>query len=73
MCARALPSRSPPSRSSLAGCGGAEGRPGTAARVVATTTQVADLARDVAGDRAAVRGLLAPNADPHDHEVRPAT
>lgn len=39
--------------------------------VVATTTQAADLARNVAGDEAEVVGLLAPNADPHDYEVRP--
>ena len=61
---------SPSSRLSLAGCGsggGGDGRP----TVVATTTQAADLARDVAGDRAEVRGLLAPNSDPHDYEVRP--
>jgi len=50
----------------LAGCGD-DGRP----TVVATTTQAADLARGVAGDRAAVRGVLAPNSDPHDYEVRP--
>ena len=53
----------------LAGCGsgGEDGRP----TVVATTTQAADLARGVAGDRARVRGILAPNSDPHDYEVRP--
>jgi ABC-type Zn uptake system ZnuABC Zn-binding protein ZnuA len=39
--------------------------------VVATTTQAADLARAVGGERAKVVGLLAPNADPHDYEVRP--
>jgi zinc/manganese transport system substrate-binding protein len=39
--------------------------------VVATTTQAADLARNVAGDDIEVVGLLAPNADPHDYEVRP--
>ena len=55
-----------------AGCeeGGGEG----AARgmaVVATTTQGADLARNVAGPRARVTALLAPNADPHAYEVRP--
>ena len=38
---------------------------------MATTTQAADLARNVAGDEAEVVGLLAPNADPHDYEVRP--
>jgi ABC-type Zn uptake system ZnuABC Zn-binding protein ZnuA len=53
----------------LAGCGsgGGDGRP----TVVATTTQAADLARAVAGDRARVRGILEPNSDPHDYEVRP--
>src|SRR4051794_27931812 len=54
----------------VAGCGSGvpdDGRP----VVVATTTQAADLARDVAGDRAHVRGVLAPNSDPHDYEVRP--
>ena len=54
-----------------AGCagggGGGDGRP----TVVATTTQAADLARQVAGDRAEVKGILAPNSDPHDYEVRP--
>jgi len=39
--------------------------------VVATTTQVADLTRNVAGDRAGVVQLLQPNADPHDYEIRP--
>jgi ABC-type Zn uptake system ZnuABC Zn-binding protein ZnuA len=41
-------------------------------QVVATTTVVADLARNVAGDRAEVVGLLAPNSDPHDYEPRPS-
>jgi hypothetical protein len=41
-------------------------------RVVATTSQVADLTRNVAGDRAHVHGLLPPNADPHDYDVRPS-
>jgi zinc/manganese transport system substrate-binding protein len=49
----------------LAGCGGEED-----GAVVATTTQVADLARNVAGDRAEVRGILTPNADPHGYEPR---
>jgi ABC-type Zn uptake system ZnuABC Zn-binding protein ZnuA len=53
----------------LAGCGSdaGDGRP----TVVATTTEAADLARGVAGERAHVRGILAPNSDPHDYEVRP--
>jgi ABC-type Zn uptake system ZnuABC Zn-binding protein ZnuA len=49
----------------LAGCGD-NGNGG----VVATTTQVADLARNVAGDRVAVAGILTPNADPHGYEPR---
>jgi zinc/manganese transport system substrate-binding protein len=57
-----------------AGCGedddGGDAASGTFP-VVATTTQVADLARNVGGDRAQVTGLMAPNADPHEYEVRP--
>jgi ABC-type Zn uptake system ZnuABC Zn-binding protein ZnuA len=41
-------------------------------RVVATTTQAADFARRLGGDRAEVAGLLSPNADPHEYEVRPS-
>ena len=55
----------------LAGCGSDAGGSGSAPEVVATTTQVADLARNVAGDRADVRGILAPNTDPHGYEPRP--
>lgn len=58
----------------LFGCGGSpagrDGRPGP--DVVATTTQAADLARAVAGRRAGVAGILAPNADPHEYEPRPS-
>jgi ABC-type Zn uptake system ZnuABC Zn-binding protein ZnuA len=41
-------------------------------RVVATTTQVADLAANVGGDRAQVTSLLKPGIDPHDYEPSPA-
>src|SRR6266516_3899067 len=41
-------------------------------RVVATTTQVADFARNVGGDRVQVTQLLKPNVDPHDYEASPA-
>ena len=52
----------------LAGCGDeADQEP----RVVATTTQAADLVRAVAGDRMPVTGIVPANADPHDHELRP--
>jgi ABC-type Zn uptake system ZnuABC Zn-binding protein ZnuA len=57
----------------FAGCG--EDDRGAAAgarvKVVATTTQAADLVRNVGGDGVEVVGLLAPNSDPHDYEVRP--
>jgi zinc/manganese transport system substrate-binding protein/manganese/iron transport system substrate-binding protein len=39
--------------------------------VVATTTQAADLVRNVAANDVEVVGLLSPNADPHDYEIRP--
>lgn len=59
----------------IAGCGGQQQERTTSSDatvgVVATTTQVADMARSVGGDRAEVTGLLTPDADPHDHEVRP--
>jgi ABC-type Zn uptake system ZnuABC Zn-binding protein ZnuA len=58
-----------------AGCGdddgSAAGDGGSGITVVATTTQAADFARAVAGDRDKVVGLLPANADPHDYEVRP--
>jgi len=40
-------------------------------RVVATTTIVADLVRQVAGDRAAVDCLLAAGIDPHSYKATP--
>src|SRR3954451_18192633 len=52
----------------VAGCGSAadSGAP----RVVATTTQLADMARNVAPG-AQVTAILRPNTDPHEYEVRP--
>lgn len=55
----------------VAGCG--DGDIGGDRRVaVATTTQVADLTRQVAGDRTDVRQILHANSDPHDYEPRPS-
>jgi zinc/manganese transport system substrate-binding protein len=56
------------------GCGddADPGSPDAAIRVVATTSQVADLVRNVGGDRVAVEQMLQPNADPHDFEPRPS-
>ncbi|HWO94002.1 MAG TPA: metal ABC transporter substrate-binding protein [Dehalococcoidia bacterium] len=41
--------------------------------VVATTTQIADMARNVADDRAEVESILTANTDPHEYEPEPAT
>jgi zinc/manganese transport system substrate-binding protein len=54
----------------LAGCGAAATADGRIT-VVATTTQVADLARNVGGSHVHVVQILAPNADPHEYELRP--
>jgi ABC-type Zn uptake system ZnuABC Zn-binding protein ZnuA len=45
---------------------------GRTLQVVATTTQVADFAANVGGDRVQVTGLFKPNVDPHDYEPSPA-
>jgi zinc/manganese transport system substrate-binding protein len=53
----------------LAACGGSPcGRP----TVVATTTQLADVAREIGGDAVDVHQILQPNTDPHEYEPRPA-
>jgi ABC-type Zn uptake system ZnuABC Zn-binding protein ZnuA len=54
-----------------AGCGDGSASGSSQLRVVATITQAADFARQVGGARVAVTGLLAPNTDPHEYEVRP--
>jgi len=46
--------------------------PGTIA-VVATTTEMQDLVRNVGGGRVHVVGILHPNVDPHDFEPTPST
>lgn len=40
--------------------------------VSASTTQLADIARNVAGERAEVDGILSPASDPHDYEPAPS-
>ena len=42
------------------------------ARVVASTTILADLARQIGGERVTVTSLLPANVDPHDYEPSPA-
>lgn len=52
-----------------AGCGpkenGGGGPDGGKAKVVATTTMIADMVREVAGDAVVVEGLMGPGVDPH--------
>jgi len=55
----------------VAGCGADPSEDGSIS-VVASTTQLADLARNVAGERGEVTGLLSPASDPHDYEPRPS-
>lgn len=62
----------------VAACGGEDDSGGEPAReaaerpvVVATTTQLGDIVRQVAGDAAEVHQILQPNTDPHDYEPRP--
>jgi ABC-type Zn uptake system ZnuABC Zn-binding protein ZnuA len=53
----------------LGACGGGgDGRP----TVVATTTQLADVARQIGGGAVHVHQILQPNTDPHEYEPRPA-
>ncbi len=59
----------------LAACGGGGGGDTTAHGGpigAATTTQLGDLTRAVAGTRAGVRQILEPNSDPHAYEPRPS-
>jgi ABC-type Zn uptake system ZnuABC Zn-binding protein ZnuA len=63
----------------VAGCSGSGGAGdgdgdggGGGLRVMATTTQVADLAANVGGDRVQVTSLLKPGIDAHDYEPSPA-
>jgi ABC-type Zn uptake system ZnuABC Zn-binding protein ZnuA len=59
----------------LAGCssgGDSEGGTGKTVSVIATTTQIADVVREVGGDEVEVTQLLQPNTDPHDYEPRPS-
>jgi ABC-type Zn uptake system ZnuABC Zn-binding protein ZnuA len=53
---------------------GADEEPGAARErpiVVATTTQLGDIVRQVAGDAADVHQILQANTDPHEYEPRP--
>ena len=56
-----------------AGCGDDSRSAGSGElTVVATTTQVAELVRQVGGERVNVEGMLRPGGDPHDYDPRPS-
>lgn len=52
--------------------GGEQPPPEQGPTIVASTTQTADFAQQVLGDRGRVVGLLQPNQSPHHHEVTPS-
>jgi ABC-type Zn uptake system ZnuABC Zn-binding protein ZnuA len=55
-----------------AGCGSSSSSADSGAiTVVATTTQLGDLVREIGGDAVDVHQILRPNTDPHDYEPRP--
>ncbi len=57
----------------LTGCGAGGGNSdGGDLRAVATTTQVADIVREVGGNQIELVQILQPNTDPHDYEPRPS-
>jgi ABC-type Zn uptake system ZnuABC Zn-binding protein ZnuA len=56
----------------LAGCSSVGISSDGRLQVVATTTQVGDMVRQVAGDRADVAQILRPGSDPHEYEPRPS-
>lgn len=58
----------------ISGCGGGDGGDSSSdkVRAVATTTQVADIVREVGGDTVEVTQIMQANTDPHDYEPRPS-
>ena len=56
----------------VAACSSDDSEDGGKLRVVATTTQIGDFARNVGGDRIALTVLLGPNQDAHDFEPEPS-
>jgi len=56
----------------VAGCGDAVTGGTGGPAVVATTSQAADLARNVVGSHGEVTQILAANADPHEYEPQPS-
>lgn len=57
----------------VAGCGSSSSSSSNpdAIKVVATTTQLGDVVRQIGGNAVDVHQILRPNTDPHDYEPRP--
>lgn len=55
-----------------AGEDGADGAEKPKPVLVASTTQIADFARQIVGDRCVVKCILAPGADPHTYSPKPS-
>lgn len=53
------------------GSGGSSSSDGERIEVVATTSQLGDIVREVGGDAVDVHQVLRPGTDPHDYEPRP--
>jgi ABC-type Zn uptake system ZnuABC Zn-binding protein ZnuA len=56
----------------LAACGSAPSKSDSALNVLASTTFLADIAQNVAGDRVKVESLLPVGADPHSYQAAPS-
>jgi ABC-type Zn uptake system ZnuABC Zn-binding protein ZnuA len=56
----------------LAACGSAPSRDDGALSVLASTTFLADIAQNVAGDRVTVESLMPVGADPHSYQATPS-
>jgi ABC-type Zn uptake system ZnuABC Zn-binding protein ZnuA/ABC-type Mn2+/Zn2+ transport system permease subunit len=56
----------------LGSCGGSGDGSNGHLEIVATTTQIADWAREVGGNSVQVDQILKPNTDPHEYEPRPS-
>ena len=56
----------------LVACSGGNGGTGDRLDVVATTTQIGDMAANIGGDRISLHVMLKPNQDAHDFEPQPS-
>lgn len=72
MTLRALSALAAVGAATLAACGSSGTDSDAEVTAVATTTHVADLVRNVGGERVTVEQFLEPGSDPHEYEPRPS-